>query len=102
MAADAPDPEDPEAGPETVASNREQLHRLLERLRLELSPRGWQMFELLFVRELSVAEAVAASGLSADAVYAWRSRLRRLARRLLAEKSENVTSRRIDPLGRES
>lgn len=76
-----------ESGPEEVAASREQLSLLLERLREKLSPLGHQLFVLLFVREMSVPETVAASGLSADAVYAWRSRLRRLARQLLAELS---------------
>lgn len=76
-----------DAGPERVAAGREQLCLLLKGLRQELSPRGWRMFEILFVREMSVAEAMAASGLSADAVYAWQSRLRRHARRLRGELS---------------
>jgi len=77
----------PGLGPEEVTASREQLSLLLERLRETLSPLGYQIFVLLFVRELSVAETMAATGLSADAVYAWRSRLRRQARQLLAELS---------------
>ena len=78
-----------EPGPEEVAASREQLRLVLDRLRASLSPLGRQIFELLFVHELSLAEAMAASGLSADAVYAWRSRLRRLARELLGELSRS-------------
>lgn len=74
-------------GPEEVTASREQLRLLLERLREGLSPLGRHLFDLLFVQELSQAETMAASGLSADAVYAWRSRLRRLAQKLLAEMS---------------
>jgi RNA polymerase sigma factor (sigma-70 family) len=74
-------------GPEEGMASREQLHLLLERLRESLSPLGRQVFELLFVQELSLAETMATSGLSADAVYAWRSRLRRLAKNLMAEMS---------------
>jgi RNA polymerase sigma factor (sigma-70 family) len=81
---DAPSPEH---GPEEVASSREQLSLLLERLREKLSPLGHQVFVLLFVHEMSVPETMAASGLTADAVYAWRSRLRRMAQKLLAELS---------------
>ena len=77
----------PGHSPEEVAASREQLSLLLERLREELSPLGHQIFVLLFVREMSVPETMAASGLSADAVYAWRSRLRRVAQQLLAELS---------------
>ena len=77
------EPEAPYPGPEEVVASRERLSLLLDRLREELSPQGWQMFELLFIQELSQAEVEAATGLSADAVYAWRSRLRRLVERLL-------------------
>ena len=73
--------------PEEVTASREQLRLLLERLRERLRPLGRHLFELLFVQELSLTETMASSGLSADAVYAWRSRLRRLARDLLAELS---------------
>jgi RNA polymerase sigma factor (sigma-70 family) len=86
--------EAPESGPEETASSREHLALLLDRLREELSPLGWRLFELLFVREMSQSEVEAASGLSADAVYAWRSRLRRLSQKLLAELSERRASAR--------
>lgn len=76
-----------EPGPEEAAVSREQLRFLLDRLRETLSPLGRRLFELLFVQELSVEDAMETSGLSADAVYAWRSRLRRLARHLMAEVS---------------
>ena len=87
LASDELDPEAPESGPEAAASSREHLALLLGRLREELSPLGWRLFELLFVREMSQSEVEAATGLSADAVYAWRSRLRRLAQKVLAEMS---------------
>jgi RNA polymerase sigma-70 factor, ECF subfamily len=70
------------------------LRLLLDRLREKLSPLGQRLFELLFVQEMSPEETMAATGLSADAVYAWRSRLRRLARKLLAELSGNAASQR--------
>lgn len=79
----------PDPGPEEVVVSRELLSLLLDRLRKELSPQGYWLFELLFVQELSQEEVEAVSGLSADAVYAWRSRLRRRARELLAEMSGN-------------
>ncbi|HEX3551823.1 MAG TPA: hypothetical protein VIA62_01165 [Thermoanaerobaculia bacterium] len=87
FAADELDAAAPESDPEEVTASREHLSRLLDRLREELSPLGCRLFHLLFVQELSQAEVQAASGLSADAVYAWRSRLRLLARKLLAEMS---------------
>lgn len=83
----------PEPGPEEITASREELRRLLDRLREAVSPLGWRLFELLFIRELPLAEVVARSGLSADAVYAWRSRLRRLGQKL----SEGRTEGRIPP-----
>ena len=75
--------------PEVVAESRELLSCLLDRLHEKLSPLGWQLFQLLFVQDLSPAEVQKKTGLSAVAVYAWRSRLPRLARKLQAEMSEN-------------
>jgi RNA polymerase sigma-70 factor (ECF subfamily) len=77
-----------DSGTEEIVASREQLSLLLDRLREELSPQGWQLFDLLFIQELSPAKVQAVTGLSADAVYQWRSRLRREAKRLLAEMSE--------------
>lgn len=76
-------------GPEEVTASREQLRHLLHRLTEELSPLGRHLFDLLFLQDLPFEEVVRQTGMSPDAVYAWRSRLRRLARRLLDEESEN-------------
>jgi RNA polymerase sigma factor (sigma-70 family) len=81
-------------GPEEAAASREQLRLLLDRLREKLTPLGYRLFELLFVQDMSVPETMAASGLSSGAVYAWRSRLRRIAQQLLAELSGNAASER--------
>lgn len=75
----------PQAGPEEEAASRQELRLLLRRLREELSPLGWQLFDLLLVKECPVAEVERRTGMSRDALYAWRSRLRRLARRLLRD-----------------
>jgi DNA-directed RNA polymerase specialized sigma24 family protein len=84
----------PDSGPEEVTASREHLSRLLDRMRQEVSPLGRRLFDLLYVQELSPTEVMTESGLSADAVYAWRSRLRRLARKSLAEMSESPVSPR--------
>lgn len=94
LSEDELDAETEDPGPEEIAASREHLALLLDRLYEELSPLGWRMFELLFVQDLSQAEVEAVSGLSADAVYAWRSRLRRLARKLEAELSGNAGPKR--------
>jgi RNA polymerase sigma factor (sigma-70 family) len=87
------------SGPEEIAASREQLQILWRRLAEELSPQGRQLFGLLFLEELPLPEVVARTQLSPDAVYAWRSRLRRLCRRLLAEESETAPLRRTPPIG---
>jgi RNA polymerase sigma-70 factor (ECF subfamily) len=94
LSEDELDAETEDPGPEEIAASREHLALLLDRLYENLSPLGWRMFELLFVQDLSQAEVEAVSGLSADAVYAWRSRLRRLAQKLQAEMSGNAAPAR--------
>lgn len=74
-----------DAGPDDVVVSRQLLRVLLRRLEEQLSPLGRQLFELIFLRECSVTAVGDATGMSADAIYAWRSRLRRLSRRLLSE-----------------
>ncbi len=70
--------------PERVVASREQLDALLDALRQRLSPLGFDVFERLYVHEQSVADICRETGLSRDAVYQWRSRLRRLAAKLAA------------------
>jgi RNA polymerase sigma factor (sigma-70 family) len=89
----------PESGPEEITASREQLRILLHRLTEELSPLGRHLFDLLFLRELPLEEITHQTGMSPDAVYAWRSRLRRLASRLLEEKSETQAGRRTPVKG---
>lgn len=90
-----PAPVTHEPGPEERAASRDTLKRLLGRLRDDLSPQGWQLFDLLYVQELEVREVRDETGLTADAVYAWRSRLKRHARRVLESLSESDAPRRI-------
>lgn len=71
--------------PEARAASRQELRFLLRRMQAELSPQGWNLFELLLVQELPVEEVEQRTRMSRDAIYAWRSRLRKLARRLLRE-----------------
>lgn len=84
-------------GPEAEVSSQEQLGALLDRLRERLSPLGLSLFRRLFVDEASVDEVCAETGMTTDAVYAWRSRLGRLARELLAEIVSNPSERARTP-----
>lgn len=83
----------PDRGPEEITASREQLKLLLHRLTEELSPLGRHLFDLLFLRELPPEEVMRQTGMSSDAVYAWRSRLRKLAGRLLAESETGLKER---------
>ncbi len=74
-----------ERDPERRAEARQLYQRILDRLREELSPLGWFLFDLLFLQELPVVEVRRRANLSAAAAYAWRSRLRKTARKLAAE-----------------
>jgi RNA polymerase sigma factor (sigma-70 family) len=56
---------------------RERLDRMLDHVRERLDERGLLLFELLYVEERSIEEACEATGMTRDAVYAWRSRLKR-------------------------
>ena len=56
---------------------RERLDHMLEHVRQRLDERGLLLFELLYVQERSIEDACAATGMTRDAVYAWRSRLKR-------------------------
>lgn len=78
----------PESDPEQITASREELEFLFDDLIEELSPLGWHLFDLLFLRELSVEEVVRETGMSRDAIDQWKSRLRRLARRLHDEMSK--------------
>ncbi|HEX6901833.1 MAG TPA: sigma-70 family RNA polymerase sigma factor [Thermoanaerobaculia bacterium] len=79
----------PDSGPEEIAASREELGLLLDRLTEELSPLGRHLFDLLFLRELTPEEVARETSMSPDAVYQWKSRLRKLCRRLLDEMSES-------------
>jgi RNA polymerase sigma-70 factor (ECF subfamily) len=78
---------EPGASLEATITSRDVLRRLLRRLEERLTPLGRHLFDLIYLREHTVDEVGATTGLSADAVYAWRSRLRRLARGMLMELS---------------
>jgi RNA polymerase sigma factor (sigma-70 family) len=92
---------DPAIGPEPATLSREFLAILLDRLRRSLSPLGYQLFELIYVRELSVDEIGQACELSDDAVYAWRSRLRKVVARLASEllAGEGTGPKPLSPRG---
>lgn len=86
----------PESGPERQVSSRELLRVILDHLRMQLSPRGMHMFQLLIVEGRSTEEVCGLTGMTPDAVYAWRSRCAKLVKRIATEvMSEPPNSSRI-------
>jgi len=81
-----PDATEAEANsPETRVASKQALDTLLDRLRAELSPRGFDLFMRLYVEEQAVETVSAELGMTADAIYAWRSRLSKVVRGMAAE-----------------
>jgi RNA polymerase sigma factor (sigma-70 family) len=71
---------------------REQLAQAYERLEQRLDERGLLLFELLYVQEQSIEEVMAATGMTRDALYAWRSRLKRTVLDPLRDRAERGAS----------
>lgn len=69
----------PSGGPELEhrLEARDRLDHMLDHVRQRLDERGLLLFELLYVEERSVEDVCAATGMTRDAVYAWRCRLKR-------------------------
>jgi DNA-directed RNA polymerase specialized sigma24 family protein len=84
----------PDVGPapDAVVGSREQVARLLERVRARLSPRGIELFQRLVVHEESLESLSGTTGLSRDALYQWRSRFAKLVRQVSAEESATFLS----------
>lgn len=72
-------------GPERVTASREALGAILTRMQSHLSDQGLAMFHALYVEGLSVEEVCEKTAMNAAAVYAWRSRLGKLAQKIARE-----------------
>lgn len=68
-----------------VVQSRDMLMAIVDRLREELSPRGYELFVRLYVEEATVDEVCTGFAMQPDAVYAWRSRLAKRVRALAEE-----------------
>ena len=79
-------------GPERQVASVQFYGLLLERMRAELTPRGFELFHMMFIEEKSVEAVCATMGMSTDAVYAWRSRLPKLVRKVAAEIETDKTA----------
>jgi RNA polymerase sigma-70 factor (ECF subfamily) len=85
--------------PEPAAVSRDLLAVLLDRLRLALTPLGMNLFQLLYVEERAPEEVAASARMSLDAVYAWRSRLRKIVATLADELSHTPLPNTIKRVG---
>jgi RNA polymerase sigma-70 factor (ECF subfamily) len=75
----------PRMGPESETISRDMLEQLAVAVRARLTTKGVEIFDLMFVRGLPPEEVSAATGLTLEAVYAWKSRLTRQVKEILAE-----------------
>jgi DNA-directed RNA polymerase specialized sigma24 family protein len=82
--ARGPAPRTPDA-PEAGAGSRDLFDHLHARLAEQHHPRAMEMYRLLVIEDLAIADVCEKTGLSAGAVEAWRSRLLTRARELLVE-----------------
>ena len=76
---------------ERNAGSRDLFDQVYERLEEELHPKALELFRLLVIDETPVPTVCDATGLSAEQVYNWRSRLLKRAREILAK---------LDPISR--
>lgn len=79
--------------PEQLSAARKKLGQLELALRQRLSPQGFEIFRKLFVSQQSVEEVCQETGLSVEAIYKWRSRMRQTAREVEQQLSRIVDSR---------
>ena len=82
------DSEDPAGDPERIVFNTRLMEAILVCLYDKFTPADAELFELLFLHELSVEEAAEKTGKSKDAIYKWRSRLYKRAKDCLDRLSK--------------
>jgi RNA polymerase sigma-70 factor (ECF subfamily) len=88
------------AAPEAGVVSRDLMRAVLEHLREQLSPQGLHIFQRLLVEERSVEEVCAELSMTPDAVYAWKSRLGKLVRKLAQKLSSESWPPRPIPFER--
>ena len=76
---------DPSPAGETRALVRDELERVLDELRLRLSPEGLHLFYVLVVEERDIDTLSKELGLERNTLYVRRSRLRKLVHRIREE-----------------
>jgi DNA-directed RNA polymerase specialized sigma24 family protein len=84
-------------GAELSSDARQTLERLSLGLRERLSAAGLEMFYRLYVWEQSLEEVRKETGLSLEALYQWRTRIRKAALEVQAELSAEAGHRPLKP-----
>jgi RNA polymerase sigma factor (sigma-70 family) len=80
-------------GIESETISRDMLDALVRAVKERLSPRGAELFDLMFLKALPVDEVCALTGLVPETVYTWKSRLARELREILDEIGHCPSSR---------
>ncbi len=80
-------------GIESETISRDMLDALVRAVKERLSPRGAELFDLMFMKALPVDEVCALTGLVPETVYTWKSRLARELREILDEIGHCPSSR---------
>lgn len=70
---------------ERRVADKETLREVLARLHDRLSDRGLELFEALVIQGRPVDDVAAAHGMTRDAVYTWRSRLKKTVTAIAAD-----------------
>lgn len=78
----------PTPSAERRVAGKQTLRDVLDRLRGRLSDRGLLLFQALVVEQRPVDEVAAAHDMTRDAIYAWRTRLKRTVVAIAAELEE--------------
>jgi RNA polymerase sigma-70 factor (ECF subfamily) len=83
------DPETDDGAPTADAwvASREELAFVLDGVRAAVSAKGWDVFVRLYVENQPVEVVAKALNLRLDAIYAWRTRLSKLARKIAQESA---------------
>lgn len=71
--------------PEAWVASRQELATILEGVRAAVTPKGWDMFIRLYVENQPVEVVSKELSLGQDAIYAWRARLAKVARRIASD-----------------
>lgn len=70
------------ANPDATLESVDMLEQVASAVERRMGERGIRLLKMLYFDQWSVVEVQAETGMSRDAVYAWRSRLRRMANQI--------------------